>query len=114
MDLWCTTIHHTPGKQTLEYVLQKQEAGSGWRKFYRLNNHPRVLSPLPEQITIGRIDEAIVGDMRLLNRDLLLEEIHSESPSLEHFFRQHFGFCAQDGLQLVAWGVWPISLPGPL
>ncbi|MBO0778444.1 MAG: GNAT family N-acetyltransferase [Ktedonobacteraceae bacterium] len=91
-------------KQTLEYVLQKQETGSGWRQFYRLREpSSKALSPLPEQITIGRIDGAMFADTTLVNRDLLLEEIHSESPSLEHFFRQHFGFCAQDGHQLVAW-----------
>jgi RimJ/RimL family protein N-acetyltransferase len=60
-------------------------------------------SSLPEPITIRRIDEIMTGDTRLLNRELLLEEIHSESPSLERFFRQNFGFCAQDGQQLVAW-----------
>ncbi|HVU70443.1 MAG TPA: GNAT family N-acetyltransferase, partial [Ktedonobacteraceae bacterium] len=31
------------------------------------------------------------------------EEIHSESPSLEYFFRQNFGFYAQDGHKLVGW-----------
>ncbi len=45
----------------------------------------------------------MVADTTLMNRDLLVEEIQSESPSLEHFFRQQFGFCAQDGHQLVAW-----------
>ncbi len=91
-------------KPTLEHMLQKQETGSGWRQFYRLKGPPSpVVGPLPEQIMIGRIDEAIFADTTLVNRDLLLEEIHSESPSFEHFFRQNFGFCAQDGHQLVAW-----------
>jgi RimJ/RimL family protein N-acetyltransferase len=91
-------------KQTLEHVLQKQEAISSRRQLYRLREPSSpVAGPLPENITIGRIDGAIVGDTTLVNRDLLLEEIHSESPSLEHFFRQNFGFCAQDGHQLVAW-----------
>jgi RimJ/RimL family protein N-acetyltransferase len=60
-------------------------------------------SSLPEQITIGRIDETLVADTTLVNRTHLLEEIQSESPSLEHFFHQNFGFSAQDGRQLVAW-----------
>lgn len=93
-----------PWKPTLENVLQQQEIISSWRQLYRLRapSSPAA-SPLPEQITIGRIDETMVGDTTLVNRDLLLEEIHSESPSLEHFFQQNFGFCAQDGHQLVAW-----------
>jgi len=45
----------------------------------------------------------MVVDSPLVNRQHLLEEILSESPSLEHFFRQNFGFSAQDGQQLVAW-----------
>lgn len=91
-------------KPTLEHVLQKQETGSGWRQFYRLREPSSpVASPLPGQITIGRIDEAMLGDITLVNRDLLLEEIHSESPSLERFFHQNFGFCAHDDHQLVAW-----------
>lgn len=91
-------------KHTLEHVLQKQEAGSGWRQYYRLRELPSpIASPLPEQITIGRIEEAMFGDATLVNRHLLFEEVHSESPSLEHFFRQNFGYCAQDGHTLVAW-----------
>jgi RimJ/RimL family protein N-acetyltransferase len=38
-----------------------------------------------------------------VNRGLLLEEIRSESPSPEYFFRHNFGFCARDNHQLVAW-----------
>lgn len=91
-------------EQTVGYVLQKQEITFSWRQLYRLKapSSP-IAKPLPAQIAIGRIAEAIVEDTTLVNRDLLIEEIHSESPSLEHFFRQNFGFCAQDGHQLVAW-----------
>lgn len=91
-------------KPTLEHVLHKQEAGSGLRQFYCLREpSSQVPSPLPENITIGLIDDVILGDTTLGNRDLLLEEICSESPSLEHFFRQKFGFWAQDGHTLVGW-----------
>jgi len=91
-------------KQTLEQVLQKPETFSGWRQLYRLREPSSpVAGLLPEQITIGRIDETMVVDSPLVNRQQLLEEILSESPSLEHFFRQNFGFCAQDGHKLVAW-----------
>jgi GNAT superfamily N-acetyltransferase len=91
-------------KQTLEQLLEKQETFSGWRQFYRLRKPSSPLSkPLPANITLDRIDEAMLGDATLENRQLLLEEIHSESSSLEHFFRQNFGFSAQDGHKLVAW-----------
>src|SRR5262249_11873506 len=91
-----------PWQPALEQVLQKQERDSLTRQFYRLREPSRKApASLPEPITIGRIDETMVEDTTLVNRDLLLEEIHSESPSLEHFFRQNFGFCARDGQQLV-------------
>lgn len=93
-----------PWQPALEQVLLKQEIASLARQFYRLREPSwKAPSSLPEPITINRIDESLVRDTTLVNRDLLLEEVHSESPSLEHFFRQNFGFCAQDGHQLVAW-----------
>lgn len=94
-----------PWKPALEHVLHQQDLLASWRQFYRLREPPAPggAGPLPEPITIGRIDETLVADTTLVNRDLLLDEIQSESPSLEHFFRQQFGFCAQDGHQLVAW-----------
>jgi len=92
------------GKQTLEQLLKKHETFSGWRQFYRLREPSSPGSkPLPENITIGLIDETMFVDSTLVNSQLLLEEIHTESPSLEHFFLQNFGFCAQDGHKLVAW-----------
>jgi RimJ/RimL family protein N-acetyltransferase len=93
-----------PWKSTLEDVLQKQEISSGWRQLYSLRKPPSpIAQPLPEHMTIRRINEVMIEDATLGNKDLLVEEIHSESPSLEHFFRQNFGFCAQNDSQLVAW-----------
>lgn len=91
-------------KPTLEHVLHQQKTSYGLRQFYRLKElSSQAPSPLPENITIGLIDKFILGDTTLVNRDLLLEEICSESPSLEHFFRQNFGFWARDGQTLVGW-----------
>lgn len=94
-----------PWQPALEHVLDQQDLLFSWRQFYRLREPPAPggAGPLPEQITIGRIDETTIADTTLVNRDLLLEEIQSESPSLAHFFRKQFGFCAQDGRQLVGW-----------
>lgn len=93
-----------PWQPTLEHVLHQQDRLSSWRQLYRLSQPPApIAGHLPDPITIGRIDATMVADTTLMNRDLLVEEIQSESPSLEHFFRQQFGFCAQDGHQLVAW-----------
>lgn len=93
-----------PWQPTIEQVLQGQETTFLWRHYYRLTEPPTpVVEPLPKNITISHIDEAKVADTTFANRELLIEEIHSESPSLEYFFRQNFGFCAQDAHQLVGW-----------
>ena len=100
------TIHYSSNnwESVITQVLQKQETHSSWRQLYRLSKpSSNASSPLPEHITIGRIDEAIQADPTLINRQRLLEEICSESPSLEYFFNHNFGFCAQDGQTLVAW-----------
>lgn len=91
-------------KPIVEQLLKQQETFSEWRQFYHLREPSSSLGQsLPEHIGIGRIDEALFVDTTLVNSQLLLEEIVSESPSLEHFFRQNFGFSAQDGHQLVGW-----------
>ncbi len=91
-------------QQTIEHTLQKHEIMSSWRQFYHLKEpSSSVAKPLPEHITISCIDEIMIGDSSLTNREFLVEEILSESPSLEHFFRQKFGFYAQDSHKLVAW-----------
>jgi GNAT superfamily N-acetyltransferase len=93
-----------PWKPTLEQAFQRPEVVFSWRQFYRLREPSSpVALPLPGQVTIGRIDEAMFADTTLVNRELLHEEILSESPSLAYFFQQNFGFCARDGHQLVAW-----------
>lgn len=72
--------------------------------YYRLTEPPLPPpSPLKETITLAPIDQTLVEDTSLVNRDLLIDEIHSESPSLEYFYRQHFGYCALDGRQIVGW-----------
>lgn len=91
-------------KPTIERVLQGLGRSTSLRHYYRLAEAPLPLpSPLRDTIEVARIEETMVEDASLVNRDLLIDEIHSESPSLEYFFRQHFGFCALDDRQLVGW-----------
>lgn len=93
-----------PWERILDQVLQQQEGFPGRWQFYRLRELPSSSStPLPGQITIAHIDAAMVADSALENTDLLREEILTESPSLEHFFRHNFGFAARDGRKLVGW-----------
>jgi GNAT superfamily N-acetyltransferase len=89
---------------TIEHVLKGLGRTTSLRHCYRLTEPSLpVLARLKDTILVARIDRALVEDPSVVNRDLLIDEIHSESPSLEHFFRHHFGFCALDGRQLVGW-----------
>jgi GNAT superfamily N-acetyltransferase len=89
---------------TIEHVLQRLGTSTSLRHFYCLTEPSEPFtSPLKDTIVLTQISQALVEDARLLNRDLLIDEIHSESPSLEHFFRYNFGFCAQDSRELIGW-----------
>src|SRR5690348_12173737 len=91
-------------KSTIEHVLQGLGRSDSLQQYYRLREPSLPLpSPLKDTIVLARIDQTVVEDASLGNRDLLVDEIHSESPSLEYFFRHHFGFCALDGRQIVGW-----------
>jgi GNAT superfamily N-acetyltransferase len=91
-------------KAAIEHALNGLGMSTSLRQYYRLREPSLPLpSPLKDTIVVARIDQTLVDDASVVNRDLLIDEIHSESPSLEHFFRQNFGFCALDGRQLVGW-----------
>jgi GNAT superfamily N-acetyltransferase len=91
-------------ESTIERVLHGLGTSASLRQYYRLKEPSAlVASPPPESIVLAQIAQALVEDASLVNRDLLIDEIHSESPSLEYFFQQHFGFCALDGRQIVGW-----------
>lgn len=76
----------------------------GRREFYRLKlPHATVNPPLPEGFTLRRLDEALLQGLEPANRAHVLEEICSESPSLEHFLKYNFGLCAQHEDALVGW-----------
>jgi GNAT superfamily N-acetyltransferase len=91
-------------KSTIEHVLQGLGTSASLRHYYHLTepSTPSAL-PLPEAIILAQISPTLVEDASLVNRDLLIDEIHSESPSLDYFFHHHFGFCALDGRQIVGW-----------
>jgi RimJ/RimL family protein N-acetyltransferase len=91
-------------KHALGLILKGQETFTGWRQFHRLGEQRlEWRKQLPESLVIRQIDGALLADLTLQNRERMIEEIHSESPSIEHFLHHNFGFCAQDGRVLVGW-----------
>lgn len=59
--------------------------------------------PLAAGCVVRRIDRALCEDEALTNRDGLLDEILSESHSIEDFLRNKFGYCARCGDELAGW-----------
>lgn len=91
-------------KATIEHALHGLGSASSLRQYYHLTGPTRSSAvSLPAGITLAQISPTLLEDERLTNRDLLVDEIHSESPSLDYFFGQRFGYCALDDRQLVGW-----------
>lgn len=91
-------------KSTIEHVLHGLGSSPSTYYFYRrTDSSAPLLAPLKDTLVVAGIDRAVIDDTALENREQLIDEIHSESPSLEYFFGHHFGFCAHDGHQFVGW-----------
>ncbi len=73
-------------------------------QYYRIHLRNPILPPsLPEGFILHRVDEALLAQSSLGNYQSLVEEIHSESPSVDDFLQHKFGYCLQSGQDLVGW-----------
>lgn len=100
------TLHYPSDawQPVIEHTLQGLGTSTSLRHFYRLTEPSLpVMPPLKDTIILAQIAPPLLEDARLANRDRLIDEIHSESPSLDYFFHQHFGYCARDDKKLVGW-----------
>lgn len=100
------TITYTPGawEDSLPALFADIEASRAERQYYRLQIHGPVPAPvLPEGFVLRKIDEALVAETALIAHDYLVEEIHSEAPSVAAFLQRRFGYCLQYGQELVGW-----------
>lgn len=73
-------------------------------QYYSIRLGKPILPPsLPEGFVLRRVDGALLAQPSLGNYQLLVEEIHSESPSVDDFLQRKFGYCLQYGQDLVGW-----------
>lgn len=73
-------------------------------QYYSIRLRNPLLPPsLPEGFILHRVDEALLAQSSLGNYQSLVEEIHSESPSVDDFLHRKFGYCLQYGQELVGW-----------
>jgi len=71
---------------------------------YRLRLRDRIPPPaLPEGFRLRPIDETLLSETGLGNLQWLVEEIHSEAPSVADFLAHKIGSCLQYGQELVGW-----------
>lgn len=74
------------------------------RLSYRLRLEAPLLPPSPpDGFTLRRIDAALVAESALIHHQALLDEMQSESPSVEDFLTHKFGYCLQYGQELAGW-----------
>lgn len=83
-----------PGATTikaLRHCYRLRELQVDWRRL------------IPAELTMRRVDWALLADRRLQNLDQLIAEIHSESHSIDDFLDNKLGFCVQQGHALIGW-----------
>lgn len=85
-------------------ILQGKFPIEDLRNYYRcrkLKNDWR--SVLPDGYTIHQVDQHLLANQSLANREQLIEEIHSECSSVAEFLSDRFGYCVIWQDQLVTW-----------
>ena len=74
------------------------------RQYYCIHLSKPIPPPsLPEGFVLRKVDEALLAQSSLGNHQSLVEEVHSESPSVDDFLQHKFGYCLQYGQELVGW-----------
>jgi hypothetical protein len=98
-------IHRCPALAELLADIPAQAAA---RQYLRLQAAPQGFPAptgrsLPTGCVVRPIDRDVCADETLTNRDDLLDEIVSESHSIEDFLRNKLGQCVQCGDELAGW-----------
>lgn len=74
------------------------------RLYYEMRKPaPDWRGQVPPGFVMRRLDTTLLEETDLKNFDRLLEEVQSESPSLEHFLKNCFGFCLVGEGAVAAW-----------
>ncbi|MFL5732160.1 MAG: GNAT family N-acetyltransferase [Chloroflexia bacterium] len=73
------------------------------RQYCELDGPPAGQPELPPGLELVRVDAALLADTRVPNLEQLVEEMHSESHSLEDFLSRKLGHCVRDGDLLAGW-----------
>ena len=100
------TIDFTPPswEDCLASLFPDIESFRAERQYYCIHLSKPIPQPsLPEGFVLRKVDEALLAQSSLGNHQALVEEIHSEAPSVDAFLQYKFGYCLLYGQELVGW-----------
>ena len=106
-------VYFAPGwEQSIDAILPGATTVKCQRQFLRLKRLQSAWrAPIPAGFTMRRVDAGLLAE-RLRHTEYLVEEIHSESHSVDDFLRNEFGYCVQHGDALVGWCLSEYNRPG--
>jgi RimJ/RimL family protein N-acetyltransferase len=99
-------VYYAPGRweESFDLILKDYSTFQAQRQFYRLKQLRTDWKALvPDGFTVRCVDTRLLAETELRNMEQLVAEIHSESPSVDDFLRNKFGYCVQHGDILAGW-----------
>jgi GNAT superfamily N-acetyltransferase len=94
-------------EETLDGLLVDLDPIRSERQYYALqlqaNREGTAQPALPEGFTLRYVDEKLLADRTLGNRDDLIEELCSERESVPDFLEKSFGYCLLHGKDVAGW-----------
>jgi RimJ/RimL family protein N-acetyltransferase len=86
---------------------------TGQRQYYAFTApRARPVSPLPHDIVLRPVDQALLAETGLSHRDELQAEMCSERESVKAFLGDSFGVCLVRGSEIVGWCLSEYNRPG--
>jgi GNAT superfamily N-acetyltransferase len=100
------SVIYTPAisKDQIDGIISEREAVHTLRHQYtmRLDDLTREVK-LPPGYEMAIVDGQLLRKRHLGNIDRLMEEVHSEASSIDHFLRHCFGVCVLKDDEIVGW-----------
>jgi RimJ/RimL family protein N-acetyltransferase len=103
----------THWEPAIAFMLQGKYPIQDGRLYYEMRDPaPDWRGRVPPGFEIRQLDASLLQESGLGNYDHLLEEMQSESPSIEHFLKHCFGFCVVGEGAIAAWCLSEYNLNG--
>jgi RimJ/RimL family protein N-acetyltransferase len=103
----------TDWEPVIASVLQGKHPIQDRRLYYEMRKPaPDWRGQVPPGFEMRQLDATLLRESGLEHYDHLLEEMQSESPSIEHFLKHCFGFCLVGEAAIAAWCLSEYNLDG--